>query len=183
MIRFTDLVNGIQSAITGAVRGVEGQQLEALFEFFHTGSEEQERGNNARYENQEMRYEKVSVSQGGDGDTRFLSPKLVEMRFARETAEGPQSHSVFVPLISLVPMNELQIESLELEMDVELVNHEDEMLVNFPQTRRNFLNRENAGQAAKANAKIKLHVTAGPRPPGVDIVMQGYERALKAQIP
>ena len=178
MIRFTDLVNGIQSAITGAVRGVEGQQLEALFDFFHTGSEEQ------------PRYENVGFSQGGDGggsgvggDTRFLSPKLVEMRFARETAEGPQSHSVFVPLISLVPMNELQIESLDLEMDVELVNHEDEMLVNFPQTRRNFLNRENAGQAAKANAKIKLHVTAGPRPPGVDIVMQGYERALKAQIP
>ena len=79
--------------------------------------------------------------------------------------------------------HQLQIESLELEMDVELVNHEDEMLVNFPQTRRNFLNRENAGQAAKANAKIKLHVTAGPRPPGVDIVMQGYERSLKAQIP
>ena len=190
MIRFTDLVNGIQSAITGAVRGVEGQQLEELFDFFHTGSEEQERGNNARYENQEPRYENVGFSQGGDGggsgvggDTRFLSPKLVEMRFARETAEGPQSHSVFVPLISLVPMNELQIESLDLEMDVELVNHEDEMLVNFPQTRRNFLNRENAGQAAKANAKIKLHVTAGPRPPGVDIVMQGYERALKAQIP
>ena len=137
MIRFTDLVNGIQSAITGAVRGVEGQQLEALFDFFHTGSEEQERGNNARYENQEPRYENVGFSQGGDGggsgvggDTRFLSPKLVEMRFARETAEGPQSHSVFVPLISLVPMNELQIESLDLEMDVELVNHEDEMLVN-----------------------------------------------------
>ncbi|MEL7690675.1 DUF2589 domain-containing protein [Citromicrobium bathyomarinum] len=183
MIRFTDLVNGIQSAITGAVRGVEGQQLEALFDFFHTGSEEQERESGTRYENQEPRYENVGVARNGGGDTRFLSPKLVEMRFARETADGPQSHSVFVPLISLVPMNELQIESLELEMDVELVNHEDEMLVNFPQSRRNFLNRENAAQATKANAKIKLHVTAGPRPPGVDIVMQGYERALKAQIP
>jgi len=87
-----------------------------------------------------------------------------------------------VPLISLAPVVNLQLSTIDIEMDLEVMEKEGEVMVGFPQHKSSFLFGEKT-DSPKSNAKIKITINSGGRTPGVKALIEGYDKALRAQIP
>ena len=93
---------------------------------------------------------------------------------------------VHVPLITLVPLSMSQIEKVKLRADFEIHISDDELQLGFPsrgstQKKGLFTKRGRRGKRTTGS----LEITIGPHPvaDGLKIIVEGYERALRTQIP
>jgi len=164
MIKVSNLVSAMQQAAQEASGAVAAEQLRLLKRFF------------------------TGVSDGGPGDGDQLTPVMVRMGFPRETADGPEQHDVYVPLISLVPLSALQLSEMEIELRLDAVEHDDEMLVGFAgRTGTGDASAQAAAAAPAAvpaeNMTVRMKFGTAGQPEGMVLIVDGYSRALRAQIP
>lgn len=153
MIKLSSLVSAIQAAAQEASKAVAAEQLKILGKYFHGFS------NGA------------SLSAGD-----VLTPIMVRMAFPRETPDGPEQHDVYVPLIVMVPMAALQLTQMEIDLDVQAVIEGEEMLIGTPIG-------EIQGKEERTNIKIRMRLDVTGMPDGAQIIIEGYSKALRAQIP
>lgn len=169
MIKFSDLIAVIQSAAEQAAHAVAQQNFTLLKSYFHEDPS------------------KSAESESKDGslvpaDFEQLTPRAVEMKFPKITEAGAQEHEVYVPLISLAPISNMQMSELEIDMDMEVLEKDGEVVVGFPHHKSTLLG-EGKVVTPKPNAKVKIKIAPGHHVNGVTSIIEGYDKALRAQLP
>jgi len=171
VIQFTQLVAAIQSAARQASQTVTNEQRKLISTFFHSSDGPAPKG-----------------ADGANAKTvdrlTHLTPKMVVMKYPRETADGADHHRVMVPLISLTPISNLQMSSMKVEIDLEVMEDEDhnDVIVGFPSHKKTFFGGEKTVEH-KPNAKVTIEFNADDHPEGMKSVIEGYDKSLRAQIP
>ena len=114
---------------------------------------------------------------GNSKSSGVLTPKTVVMEYPKETANGMESVEVQVPLLTLAPLSMSQIEKATLIADFELEIINDEVQICFVDEKRRR-RRDNGTRGS-------LEITISPQEPsnGLKTLIEGYEKALKSQIP
>jgi hypothetical protein len=128
-----------------------------------------------------------AASSALEAETSALQPKLVAIDYPRITGEGPTVHTVHVPLITLSPYSATQISKLTFRADLEAqTTSEGKLQVSFPSVKRSSGAKGGTedGTATKtSNVSIEIVLEGTPASAGLRKVIEGYERALRAQIP
>ena len=203
MIRFQALMQAIHKSIHSATQAVEAEGVKHIETFFDEipGSQA---GDNAETKKQlDEAHEKLNA---GDvkGATTILAelkkssngnevkapeqnvthrPKMVAMAFPNQTPSGVESVVVNVPLITLSPISTPRVKEVKITADLEVTTDEnDDLHVAFPgpQKKGVFNSKE---QKHTTNTHIEISLEGTEPPEGLQKVIEGYERALRAQIP
>jgi hypothetical protein len=162
MIKFKQLMTVIQEAANQAMHSVSVENIKLLSAYF----------------DEDTNHEDKSKSQ----ITQY-TPKMVRVSYPQQSEDGPTTHDVYVPLISISPISNIQMTEMEVEMDLELFEDEnDNINVNFPTQSKSFFGHTKITHPIP-NAKVKIKISGGDRPSGVTAIIEGYDRALKGQIP
>lgn len=158
MISFKAFINAIHDAILAANDSLMQKNTGLLDKYFEAPDDEEE------------------TEDGG-----ALSPKSVVIEYPRQTSRGIEYVEVHVPLITLVPlaMSEIKEAKLTTEFEIEIVD--DEVQLNF----------RSGGSKGKLFGKKRestfgrLEITISPQESseGLKRLVEGYEKALKSQIP
>lgn len=118
-------------------------------------------------------------------DIKLLKPKMVAMQYPIVTKDGPGIQTVNVPLISLVPLSQVQLKEMNFSTELELSVNGDALQVSFP--KRTLKSQEMAEEGANmgngGKAKLEVKICATETPDGLKYIVDGYERALRAQVP
>ena len=163
-------MEAIQQSINSAARSVEANGVRYVNKFFVEVDDEGK--------------QKPRV----DGSTFNLDstyrPKMVDMEFPSRTPDGIETVTVKVPLLTLSPLNTPKVEQVKFIADLEVsTNDKDELLVAFPQVKKTSFFSSNTHHANSSNAHLEITISAGEAPEGLQKIIEGYERALRAQIP
>lgn len=121
-----------------------------------------------------------------DDELALLRPKMVALQYPLATPEGPRIQVVHVPLISLVPLSQVQLKELNFSTELDLSVHGDALQVSFPKRQAAAEDsRDNQSPSAPkgTRAQLEVKISAMETPEGLKYVVDGYERALRAQIP
>lgn len=162
-----DVVEVLHKAVSTAMHAVSQHNID-LFKSYFVSSE-----NNLRA---------TEKNKNIDAEIEQLKPRIVRLDYIRDTPSGPVQHTVDVPLISLVPVSNLQATEVNFEFDLECVETDGEIMVAFPQTKRTLLGGVQMTEV-KPNAKLTIKINAVPRPAGVTAIIEGFDKNLRAQIP
>ena len=161
-------MEAIQQSINSAARSVEANGVRYVNKFF---VEVDENG------------EAVDREPGNFNLGAIYKPKMVEMQFPRRTADGMDTVVAEVPLLVLSPLNTPKVEKVKFTADLEVsTNDDNEVLVSFPNQKKESFFSGN-GQEKSTNAHLEITIKAGESPEGLRKIIEGYERALRAQIP
>ena len=160
-------MEAIQQSINSSARSVEANGVRYVNKFF---VEVDESG------------EPIDKEAGNFNLGAQYKPKMVEMQFPRRTAEGMDTVVAEVPLLVLSPLNTPKVEEVKFTADLEVsTNAQDELLVSFPdQKKESFFSGD---KSKNTNAHLEITIKAGESPEGLKKIIEGYERALRAQIP
>jgi len=110
-------------------------------------------------------------------NTTKLIPKIVTLEYPHLTASGDVVYTdVKVPLITLVPMTNTQIEKATFTFEFEVEEDEGELQINFIKNRGIFRRRPK-----RTPSKVEIVITPQESPEGIKILVEGYERMLKRQ--
>lgn len=205
MISFKSFVDAIHEAIMMANEALMDKNTGLLDKYFNTATNEDElqssldgalkaskdiadkKGSVTRedFKNASDAIEKARQALSADDNQNSaqipgtLSPKSVVVEFPQQTPNGIEFVEVHVPLITLVPVAMSQIEkaTISANFDIEIVNDEVQL---------NFTNKSSGLSGRKSKAtRGKLELTIAPQESseGLRQLIEGYEKALKAQIP
>jgi hypothetical protein len=107
-----------------------------------------------------------------------LSPKSVVVEYPHQTANGIEFIEVHVPLITLVPlsMSQIQKATVTANFEMEIVN--DELQLNFTNKSKGM-----GRKSKKTWGKLEITITPQESSDGLKQLVEGYEQALKSQIP
>lgn len=170
MIKFESLMQAIQQSINSAARSVEANGVRYVNKFFVEVDE-----------NGEPIKDKEPSREFGFGAT--YKPKMVEMAFPSRTPDGMEMVTAEVPLLVLSPLNTPKVEEVKFTADLEVsTNEKNELLVSFDtKKRKGFFSSSDSEK--DGNAHLEITIKAGESPEGLKRIIEGYERALRAQIP
>ncbi len=104
--------------------------------------------------------------------------------YPQETATGLTDVPVTVPLISLVPISAARIQEVRFSTQLEVgMDDNGAMQVAFPSRSGSglFGGAKSASNSHLATLEIVLNDSTNPE--GLQLLVEGYERALRAQIP
>lgn len=166
LIKLTQLVTVIQSAVDQAMETVSRNNINTLMGYFH-----QSKSSNGVQDIDDLE------------DVEYLIPKTVDMKYPIMTQNGPSTHFVSVPLITLTPAPTLQLDDVKIEMDLEVMEDNGEVMVGFPQSKKGGFLRSSSDSSSTPNAKITITIKADNKSSGVQAIVEGYNKALRAQIP
>lgn len=163
MIEFRALIHAIHKSVRDAAKAVEGETNDFIDRFF-------ERDHAAKHINP-------------DSNEPVLKPKTCTVEFPSRTPDGLEVVQAQVPLITLTPISAPKIEEVKFTTDLEItVDDNDKLLVAFPGPKKpSFFSRDEIRETS--NARIEITLTGGEPPEGLKKLIEGYERALRAQIP
>ncbi|MDI1430028.1 DUF2589 domain-containing protein [Polyangium sorediatum] len=126
------------------------------------------------------------------GSSGMLRPKMMAVQFPHVTKEGPGVHTVYVPLIALAPVSFARVSEVRFKTDLHLSAAGDELAVSFPSSGEASGGPPPASAApdggatpkgTPTSASIEIVVSETPLSQGLRLLVEGYERALRAQIP
>ncbi|KAF0809546.1 hypothetical protein A167_01617 [Alcanivorax sp. S71-1-4] len=165
MIKLEQLVHAIQSAVVGANDALQGQAAAFLDRFFIAAPASS------------VEDDKENLAQ----DT--LRPRCVTMEYPTETADGIQTLNVSVPLIAMVPIVHSRIEEVIFRSSLDVQQDEDgDVTVSFvPHPSKGGLFRRDSTHAT--STEIEIRIRGDETPDGLRKIVEGYTRALRAQIP
>lgn len=166
LIKLTQLVTVIQGAVDQAMETVSRNNINTLMGYFH-----QSKSSNGVQDIDDLE------------DVEYLIPKTVDMKYPIMTQDGPSTQFVSVPLITLTPAPTLQLDDVKIEMDLEVMEDNGEVMVGFPQPKKGGFLRSSSDSGSTPNAKITITIKADNKSSGVQAIVEGYNKALRAQIP
>lgn len=159
MIEFRALMHAIHNSVKQAARNVESETIDFLDRFF-----EQEEDKNGE-------------------KTGSLRPITVAMQFPSRTPDGVKVVDAEIPLLTLCPVSAPKITEVKFTTELEVSSGEDDkLMVSFPSPKKAGMFSKEA-PPSDANAKVEITLTGGEPPEGLKKLIEGYERALRAQIP
>ncbi len=165
MIKLEQLVHAIQSAVVGANEALQNQSAAFLDRFFVSAP--------------------ASLTDDeADGPVQeTLRPRCVTMEYPTETADGIRTLSVSVPLVAMVPIVNSRIEEVIFRSALDVQQDEKgEVTVSFvPQPSKSGLFRRDSTHAT--STEIEIRIRGDETPDGLRKIVEGYTRALRAQIP
>lgn len=171
MISFSSLVQAIQGSVDKAAESVSRENINGLLEYFHPLSSEDSNSDSGS---------SITVA-----DLEKMSPRMVQLQYPKMTSDGPVEHFVSVPLITLSPVPILQVSDVSVEIDLEIVESDGEIMVGFPQSKGAASSdaTTTSSGGSNANSKITINIKANEKPMGVQALIEGYNKALRAQLP
>lgn len=162
MIKFQALMQAIQQSIYSASQAVEAQGEKHLQTFFDV----------------------VEGSENDTDDRVNYKPKMIDMEFPSRSADGVETVIAKVPLITLSPISSPKITQVKFSTELEITTDTaGDLLVAFPSTKKSGLFSRSNEAGSTANTSIEITLTGNEPPEGLQTVIDGYERALRAQIP
>lgn len=203
MIKFQALMQAIQKSIHSAAQEVEAEGIKHVDKFFdkipsdkyHDKQAQAKKLSDARNALNNNDVEKANslikeINEGqNDGqpiapeEKMIHRPKMVAMAFPKQGKDGVIEKTIVnVPLITLCPISSPRIKQVHFEAELEVTADEgDELHVAF----RKVHGKQSEGEAKADDTNTKIEITlVGHEPPeGLQKVIEGYEKALRAQIP
>ena len=170
MLKLTDFIAAMQTAIDNAAQLVAQQNFANLQTYFH------------QQPTASSKSETPGIDTNSVSDNPKLIPKMVTMVYPKDTSKGVIEHHVQVPLLSLAPISHLQPEEINLEIELEFVEKDDQVLIGFPQLKRGLFGNDKLVET-KPNAKLTMKISTASRPAGISAIIEGYDKSLRAQIP
>lgn len=164
------LVSAVQLSVSAAGQALQEQNNQLLGRFFEP------------LEPTEDTPQTLSLSTVGVATA--LKPKCVTLMYPQETATGLTDVPVTVPLISLVPISAARIQEVRFSTQLEVgMDDNGAMQVAFPSRSGSglFGGAKSASSSHLATLEIVLNDSTNPE--GLQLLVEGYERALRAQIP
>lgn len=203
MIAFKALMHAIHQSISAASKAVEDEGIKHIDNFFDKIVNE----NYHDIDDQEKNIGKAKLLLDG-GDVAAASkilesvgknlqksssiapeekvtyrPKMVAMAFPCQTPNGIESAIVNVPLITLSPISSPRVKEVKFTADLEVTADENnELFIAFPSARKESGWDEDF-PLKTTNTHIEIILTGGEAPQGLQKIIEGYEKALRAQIP
>lgn len=160
MIKFRSFLQVIHESARSAVEVVESQGQEHIKKFFN-----------------------VVQSEDKDGVPNY-EPKCIDMEFPNRTDKGVEVLTVKVPLITLTPISTPRISEICFSTELEVTTDgNDDLVISFPRAKKSGVLFGKSESASSSNTKIDIKLTGREPPEGLQKIIDGYERALRAQIP
>ena len=208
MISFKSFVNAIHDAIIAANDSLMEQSTGLLDKFFADTSNEEDlqasldnalqaskyitskKGNVTRadFQTATNAIEKAQKALAPDDENTgsstaripgTLSPKSVVVEYPRQTENGIEFIEVHVPLITLVPLNMPQIEKATLTANFEMEIVDGELQLNFSERNKGGFSK----RSKSTRGKLEITISPQETSEGLKKLVEGYEQALKSQIP
>jgi len=198
MIRFQALMHAVQQSIHSAAQAVESAGFKHIDKFFdevvnENSKERQEKSkklsdaheaiNNGEVDKANALLTELNEAPEGDSEQDIIyRPKMVAMAFPSQNDDGVNSTIVNVPLITLCPISSPRIKDVRFTADMEVTaDDNDELFVAFrpPQV----TGGENGVTKDSTNTRIEISLIGHEPPEGLQKIIEGYEKALRAQIP
>ncbi|WCN13925.1 DUF2589 domain-containing protein [Marinomonas mediterranea] len=164
MIEFEALMRAIHKSVKDAAKSVEGETVDFINRFFEETTDDESKSDNHS----------------------VMRPKTCTMQFPSRTADGIETVTAEVPLLALVPISSPRITEVKFTTELDITTNKDEkLLVSFPKPRKRsfFSSNDSSDGAPSGNATIEITLTGDEPPEGLKTLIDGYERALRAQIP
>lgn len=114
-------------------------------------------------------------------DSESLEARTVILKYPQTTDSGVEMIDVKVPLITLVPVIGSKIEELKFATDLNILQVGDNLEVGFGEISENQKRRKNDTKPTVAHLEMTVKPTETTE--GLKRLIEGYERALRAQIP
>lgn len=163
MISFKAFVNAIHDAILSANDTLSDQNLEILNKYF----------------------EGLDGQQANPDNSATLKAKSVVVEYPQPTSGGTKMISVDVPLITLVPLSLSQVEEVKVSADFQIQILGDELQLLFPKEtppgKKPLFGKD--PQKEGTLGRIEIRITPADMSDGLKTLVEGYEKALKSQIP
>ncbi|MAJ70949.1 MAG: DUF2589 domain-containing protein [Alteromonadaceae bacterium TMED7] len=198
MIKFQALMQAVHQSIHGAAQAVEQSGTKHINKFFDRiekeGNTEKEKLKEQLSEainngDRALANELVAQLDNFEDDDDLLAegeatyrPKMVAMAFPSQGPDGVDSTIVNVPLITLCPISSPRIKDVKFSADLEVTaDNTEELFVAFraPQVSGG----DNTVTKDTTNTHIEICLVGHEPPEGLQKVIEGYEKALRAQIP
>ncbi|WCN09841.1 DUF2589 domain-containing protein [Marinomonas mediterranea] len=164
MIEFEALMRAIHKSVKDAAKSVEGETVDFINRFFEETTDDESKSDNHS----------------------VMRPKTCTMQFPSRTADGIETVTAEVPLLALVPISSPRITEVKFTTELDITTNKDEkLIVSFPKPRKRsfFSSNDSSDGAPSGNATIEITLTGDEPPEGLKTLIDGYERALRAQIP
>ncbi|MBF8221889.1 hypothetical protein [Halomonas sp. 328] len=124
----------------------------------------------------------AALGEGAAG--AYYLPKMVLLQYPTVTAQGPRVHPVYVPLISLAPISMSELDEVRFKTALEVsIDDDDSLQVGFPRRPAAEVGEASAGEPPPGQAMLEVVVKGRPPTDGLRSLIEGYDRALRAQIP
>ncbi|KXF82316.1 DUF2589 domain-containing protein [Enterovibrio coralii] len=203
MIKFQALMQAIQKSIHSAAQAVESEGIKHVDKFFdkvpsekyHEQQNQRKRLTEAHeaLDRKDMEKANSLLKEFNDVNENAQNvapeqemihrPKMVAMAFPKQGKNGEIEKTIVnVPLITLCPISSPRIKEVHFEAELEVTaDDNDELHVAF----RPLYGNQSEGQvrADDTNTKIAITLVGHEPPKGLQKVVEGYEKVLRAQIP
>lgn len=120
-----------------------------------------------------------------DDDIPILKPRMVAMQYPTVTKQGPAVQTVNVPLITLIPLSQVELKEMHFSTELDLSVSGESLQVSFPKRtlKSQEINEEGGKVGNGGKAHLEVKIAAMETPDGLKYIVDGYERALRAQVP
>lgn len=206
MIRFDSFIQSLQKAVTDASEAVNQKNLDILNIYFTDADAESSirgslddaldhlnkildskgRPTTTTLKNAMNAFRAAKQGLSGEEDKserpvhpRALHPVTVTVQFPENTASGIVMREVAVPLLTLVPIRMPTIEEVRFTSNFNMHVVEDDIQIEFNPVRSEGMVDNNV----QNDGRLEVILKPGETPEGLTKLIEGYERALRAQIP
>ncbi|QOL25217.1 DUF2589 domain-containing protein [Thalassotalea sp. LPB0316] len=197
MIKFQALMHAVHQSIHSAAQAVEQAGIKHLDKFFDKIVDEDSqakeelsqqlseainqgdkaKANELLHQIGELPEDPDLANEGG----ATYRPKMVAMAFPSQGKDGVDSTIVNVPLITLCPISSPRIQDVKFTADLEVTtDNNDELIVAFKAPQ---VSGEHIVTKDTTNTHIEISLVGHEPPEGLQKIVEGYEKALRAQIP
>lgn len=157
MLSFKNFINAIHDAVLSANDKLMDKNTKLLDKYF-------------------IKSDASSEDYSSSDTSNGLSAKSVVVEYPHVTDKGVETTKVNVPLITLVPLSMSQIEKAVLTstFNMEVVNNDLQI---------DFVNKDDPNNAGKNIGTLEITLAPHETAEGWQELVNGYEKALKAQLP
>ncbi|MBB1384655.1 MULTISPECIES: DUF2589 domain-containing protein [Pseudoalteromonas] len=199
MIKFRSLIHELHSSIKQAANEVEAQGIKHINKFFEIVEIPTE--NVTDLDDESIQKVKTFIDSddteaalsilknhneklaSNNQVRRVLKPKTMQMAFPDKDHNGPKISYVDVPIITLTPISSQKIQEVSIKANLEVTaNDQNELFVAFPKQAQGGIFSKSQ-ERNTSNVEIEIKLQGGETPEGLQKLIEGYERSLRAQIP
>ncbi|MCJ8314308.1 MAG: DUF2589 domain-containing protein [Saccharospirillaceae bacterium] len=203
MISFQSLMQSVQQSIHSAAQAVESAGFKHIDKFFDPIKNENSIENQKKSQKlkdahaainngdideansllKELNESELNENKINPEDDIIYRPKMVAMAFPSQSDDGNiDSTVVNVPLITLCPISSPRIKEVKFSAELEVTtNDKDELQVAFRPAQ--VTGGEHTITKNSTNTKIEISLIGHEPPEGLQKIIEGYEKSLRAQIP
>ena len=175
-MKFDALVRAIHKSISDATKSVEADGIRHLKNFFYPVDDNGKAvGDTVNAQGKQILLQDFKTG-------RRYRPKTVIMEYPVRREDKIETSTVEVPLVILSPIATPKVSQAKFVADLNISTDDNgDLQVDFANHKRGAFGL--GDEINKGNTHIEITLEAGETPEGLQRIIDGYERALRAQIP